>query len=105
MSVDRLNALLEEERKCLLAGDLIGAHDLIAEKEALITAPLSREDLAAIRERLQRNGRLLQAAAEGIRRAQERIAELRAGTTASHVYGRDGARQPMHSKGRLSTRS
>ena len=97
----RLKALLEEERRCLLAGDLAGLESLAAEKLALAgTLGASRNRRTAVAEgdaarlgaEVHRNQRLLEAAAEGLRSAMRRVTELRNLHRGRGTYGAGGFR-------------
>ena len=95
--IDSLNALLDQERTALLDGDMSGFHDMIPEKEKLITAiaDLQVQDssvLVGLQKKVDRNQDLLNNAAEGIRAVADRMAELRRVRQEFTTYGADGQR-------------
>ena len=88
--------VLEDERKALRDGRLDALTDFARLKEALI-ADLSRPgvvlrpDLAdRLTAALDRNRALLGAAADGVARARDRVAAIRAGEDGLGTYGADG---------------
>lgn len=94
---DRLVALLAEERRALLAGDIDRLADLAPEKQALAEA-LARQprpagsDVAGLAVQARRNQVLLDAAADGIRAALRRVTELRNLHRGRGTYGAGGLR-------------
>ena len=91
----RMAALLEQERRCLLSGDLAGLEALAAEKVALagsLGLAADRRDVARLGAAAQRNQRLLEAAAEGLRSAMRRVTELRNLHRGRGTYGAGGFR-------------
>ena len=94
---DRLAALLAEERRCLLAGDIDRLADLAPEKQALAEA-LARQprpagsDVTGLATQARRNQVLLDAAADGLRAALRRVTELRNLHRGRGTYGAGGMR-------------
>ena len=94
---DRLAALLAEERRCLLAGDIDRLADLAPEKQALAEA-LARQprpagsDVTGLATQARRNQVLLDAAADGLRAALRRVTELRNLHRGRGTYGAGGLR-------------
>lgn len=94
---DRLAALLAEERRCLLAGDIDGLADLAPEKQALAEALARRpwpagSEAAGLATQARRNQVLLDAAADGLRAALRRVTELRNLHRGRGTYGAGGLR-------------
>lgn len=98
---DRLAALLAEERRCLLAGDIDRLADLAPEKQALAEAlaeALARQprpagsDVTGLATQARRNQVLLDAAADGLRAALRRVTELRNLHRGRGTYGAGGLR-------------
>ena len=94
-------ALLDRERRHLLAGDLDGATALIVRKTEL-TDRLEQvgdpHDAEAIRTAATRNAALLEAAMTGIKGARARIDTIRHGAP-TRLYASDGSRSeiaPVH---------
>ncbi|PKP85058.1 MAG: flagellar biosynthesis protein FlgN [Alphaproteobacteria bacterium HGW-Alphaproteobacteria-2] len=98
MLLDRVEALLEDERAALLAGRLDRLAPLLAEKERLADllgkAPAGRPDrLARLARLAARNQALIEAALGGLRRAAARAAACRGGVRQLDTYDAQGARQ------------
>ncbi len=94
---DRLAALLSEERRCLLAGDLGRLADLAPEKQALAEAFARRpvpadSDASRLASLARRNQALLEAAADGLRSALRRVIEVRNLHRGRGTYGASGLR-------------
>ena len=73
-----LEELLDQTRTALMAGDLAGLA-VLAERTERLPVALPRTDPATaerLRGKAERNARLLQAAARGIRAARQRITEI-----------------------------
>ncbi|SEL53855.1 hypothetical protein SAMN05443999_10630 [Roseovarius azorensis] len=93
--INRLDTLLETERKALLHGDLHRISTLVEEKETLIDE-LNRMttdapgDIAALQAKLMRNQALLDGALQGIRNVSARLAAFRQVRRAMDTYDRDG---------------
>lgn len=98
-----LVALLEEERRVLLAGDFAALADLGDRKERLLAIAESstRPDapgLAALRSAAEANRLLLAAALRGVRAARERLDTARSGGPALSTYDASG-RAETHGRG------
>jgi len=109
----RLTALLEEERRCLLAGNLAGLETLATEKLALASTlattgnrrtAMEERDAARLGAAAQRNQRLLEAAAEGLRNAMRRVTELRNLHRGRGTYGAGGHRAESAESVRIERR-
>jgi len=93
--IDRLDSLLEAERRALLAGDLGSIATILARKEDLIDK-LGRLDraaapgLAALEEKAARNQALMDSALGGIRRTAARMAAFRRIRRSLETYDRSG---------------
>lgn len=78
--VSEMEALLDRAHTALLGGNLTDLSPLTAAAERLATG-LGRLDAATagrLRDKAERNGQMLQAAARGVRAARSRIAEITA---------------------------
>ena len=96
-AIHALDALLEEERGALIAGDLDRIAALVDRKADLVAglagaAPDARA-LVPLRRKLQRNQALLDGALEGIRTVAARVSTLRDVGGALETYDRNGRRQ------------
>ncbi len=96
-AVTALEALLEEERQALLAGD-IGRFATLADRKEALAGRLQGQDadpatLAALRSRLERNAALLDAALAGIRSVADRLAAMREVREALATYDPRGQRR------------
>ena len=90
-----LDTVLEQERAFLLDGDLEGLGTLMPVKEQLVEMFLndasgSREEIAPLESKLQRNQLLLGGALDGIRAVSARLAALRQVRTALDTYDAHG---------------
>lgn len=95
---EALEDLLDRERSLLLTGSLDGLGRIAAEKESLLSrlgSDLPSEVLPRIREKAQRNARLLEAAGAGVRSVTRRIADLRAGPKPLSTYSPDGRKEDL----------
>lgn len=109
--LDTLCTTLDAERDALLRGDHDALAPLLEHKERQLAA-LARDGAATpeairarITPRLERNRALLEAAAEGLRAARERLCSDSARAELS-TYGADGARNTAPSPGtRLERRA
>ena len=95
-----LDALLEQERTCLLAGDLEGLGKLLPTKEQLISELLERQALDGdillpIKDKIQRNQLLLDGALDGIRAVATRLAALRQVRTVLDTYDAQGRKKQV----------
>lgn len=100
IKLDTLDRLLEQERALLLEGDLQGLGKLLPQKEAIIEdllneSLLSRDAVAPIERKLQRNQLLLDGALDGIRAVAARLAALRQVRSALDTYDAQGRRQTV----------
>ena len=80
--LDRMDSLLDEERKALLDGDLEAIGALLTRKEALIDAlsaigPDAGQGVASLQGKVMRNQALLDGALQGIRTVAARLSDLR----------------------------
>ena len=96
----QLDALLEQERTCLLAGDLEGLGTLLPAKERLIAElldaqTLNGENLSPIKDKIQRNQLLLDGALDGIRAVATRLAALRQVRTVLDTYDAQGRKKQV----------
>ncbi|MEQ6203022.1 flagellar biosynthesis protein FlgN [Sulfitobacter sp. HNIBRBA2951] len=95
-----LDALLEQERTCLLEGDLEALGALLPIKEQLIADLLERHELtrdilAPIEDKLQRNQLLLDGALDGIKAVATRLAALRQVRTVLDTYDAQGRKKQV----------
>jgi len=98
-AVGALEDLLEDERRCLLAGDLDRVLRLASHKEALLSdLPASgpqAAELERLRRAAERNAGLLAAAAQGVRAASDRMRCLLEGPAPLATYDAGGRRQTL----------
>lgn len=91
-----LLALLEDERKAILAGRIDALPDLTLRKltsmDALLNVPQDTSAIARIAVMLARNARLLASARDGLAAAHARLAAIKAVRDGLEVYGADGSR-------------
>jgi hypothetical protein len=84
-TLEVLGDLLDMERRAILAGDIPAFGRMFAEKERLMKAVRAQAidiaSLAGLREKSARNNLMLQAAANGIRSARQRITQKAVGAT------------------------
>jgi flagellar biosynthesis/type III secretory pathway chaperone len=99
-----LLALLADERRALLSGDLAALPDLVAAKERLVPlieagtgegAATDPARLSRLREAALANQDLLEAALRGVRAAQTRLAAARGNGPALSTYDARGAAAPL----------
>ena len=90
----QLEALLDQTRDALIAGDLADLSNLAAKVEVMAAAlpQLDQPTADRLRQKADRNARLLQAAQRGIRAARQRINEINAGPSLS-TYDARGRRE------------
>ena len=93
--IDRLDTLLEEERRALLAGDLDAIGGLLSQKERLIDAlnaatPGAQHDLGPVQDKVARNQALLDGALQGIRKVAARMAAFRKIRRTLETYDESG---------------
>ncbi|MGP6088729.1 flagellar protein FlgN [Antarctobacter jejuensis] len=96
---DRLQNLLERERKALLNGDFDVLSDLLEEKQQLAqeltTEPLAETVVAPLRDGLRRNQELFDRAMAGIRNVAARLGDLNRARRATDTYDANGQRQTI----------
>jgi len=95
-----LDTLLEQERGCLLDGDLETLGVLLPAKEELVEkllqdSRLSRSMLAPLEGKLQRNQLLLDGALDGIKAVSARLAALKQVRTALDTYDAQGRKKSV----------
>lgn len=93
--IDRLDKLLEDERRALLAGDLMAIGILLRRKEALIDTlndlpPQAGNGLQALQGKVERNQALLDGALQGIRKVAARMAAFRRIRRTMETYDAEG---------------
>jgi len=98
--IDRLDDLLEMERRALLAGDLEEIGALLERKEQLIDSINALEiesdpDFAELRNKLVRNHELLDGALAGIRAVAARMVTIRRARQSLETYDEYGERQTI----------
>ncbi|MBB97789.1 MAG: flagellar biosynthesis protein FlgN [Rhodobacteraceae bacterium] len=98
--IERLDTLLDAERRALVAGDLDTLAQLHDDKENLISSlnaldRIEAESLQHVRKKMSRNQDLLSSAMEGIRSVADRMAELRKVRQSLATYDRDGKRHQI----------
>jgi hypothetical protein len=96
----KLDAVLEQERTCLLEGDLEALGTLLPVKEQLVDSllgetELNREVLAPLEDKLHRNQLLLDGALDGIRAVATRLAALRQVRTVLDTYDAQGRKKQV----------
>ena len=92
-----LDALLDEERRALIDGDLEALSGLVEEKERIIDALNAAEDaderaLSPVNDKMKRNQDLLEQALSGIRAVARRLADIRQTRKSFDIYDRMGHR-------------
>lgn len=95
-----LRALLEEERRDLLTGNLSALAGLAARKERMLDALHGNDagDPAAwkkLHRAARRNEQLLASAIAGVRAAETRIGTARSAASQLDTYGNDGRRRAL----------
>lgn len=105
-TLERLQALVAEEHRALLEGDLHALGDILEEKEILVAeledlqpAP---EDVSSVKVALRRNQELFDEALKGIRAVADRLAEYQRAKTMLETYDAKGRR--LRIKGLESSR-
>lgn len=96
----QLQALLEEERMDLIAGNLDRLEEFTSRKEALANAFLSEGGTnltPELKEMCARNQELIAAALKGAKAATKRLAELRAVQSRLSTYDQAGQKQTVSS--------
>ncbi len=112
VNLESLDLLLEQERALLLEGDLEGLGALLPQKEAVVERLLqqgawSRDAVAPLEQKLQRNQLLLDGALDGIRTVAARLAALKQVRSALDTYDEQGRRRSVETgkKGTLERRA
>lgn len=92
--VNDILALLDDIHAALLEGDLDALGPLARRLDDLMAVfgNCPHDSLALIRAKAMRNAQTLQAAEQGVRAAQRRLADLREAASGHRTYGRDGHR-------------
>ena len=93
-AIARIEALLDRERRALLAGRVGEVEALIAARTALFDSLDRSADpaaLGALARRVRENADLARAAADGLRDALRRISEIRAASGPISSYSAAGA--------------
>jgi hypothetical protein len=93
--VEKLDALLDVERRALLDGDLEALAGLAEDKEQIIDALnalefADGETLSPVNDKMKRNQALLEQALGGIRAVARRLAEIRQTRRSFDIYDRMG---------------
>lgn len=98
--MDRLDALLEEERQAVLAGALDDIAGLAEEKERLIgalnaAAPDRQKALRGLHDKVARNQTLLDATLAGLRKVTARLAAVREVRRSLETYDENGRKSTI----------
>ncbi|MCZ4352911.1 flagellar export chaperone FlgN [Roseovarius aestuarii] len=98
--INRLDSLLEDERRALLDGDLQTIAGLLERKDALIDALNAAEpevdtDMAALKGKVDRNQALLDGALQGIRKVAGRMAAWRKIRRTLETYDETGRKKSI----------
>jgi flagellar biosynthesis/type III secretory pathway chaperone len=101
--MDALDALLEDERRVVLAGELDAIPDLLQRKEALFDQLNKARfengaDLEMLQSKMSRNQALLEGALRGIRAVADRMSTLRRMRNSLETYDRQGQKQSFTTK-------
>jgi hypothetical protein len=94
---DRTLRLLDAERDALVDGPMDALQALVAKREALMAEILSDEAapaepfLRALKEKAERNSRLLRASLSGLRVAREQVSQAEHLSRSLRTYTADGA--------------
>lgn len=105
-----LDALLEEERKALLQGDLDLIGTLLEHKATLISgledaSPDKADAIRPVQLKLRRNQDLFDQALAGIRNVANRLGDMRQLRRSMDVYDAKGHRSPIGEDGIAASRS
>ena len=104
--VARLDALVDEEREVLMAGDLQRLAPLLAEKQALIdqlnATDAAAAGLDALKAKVARNQAMLDGAMQGIRAVTARMSALRKIRQSLETYDETGRRRTIRGDGQHS---
>ena len=93
-AAEALDDLLEQERRLILDGRIVGLTGTTALKERLLVRLAEQTDtpqLVRLRAKAERNQALLAAASRGLKAAGERLAALSTTSNPLRTYGADGA--------------
>jgi len=98
--INRLDALLEKERRALLAGDLDMIGKLLTRKEMLFDAlaelePANQSDLLSLQTKVDRNQALLDGALQGIRKVANRMSTFRKIRRSLETYDAEGRKKAI----------
>jgi flagellar biosynthesis/type III secretory pathway chaperone len=95
-TLDRVEAFLERERAILLSGRIAELAELADAREEMLQAladeSADSQRIRRLREKATRNGALLEAASEGVKRAMKRLADLRKAAGPIGSYSAGGGR-------------
>lgn len=101
--INAFQELLKRERDLILTGDIVGVQRLSTEKTRLLArlgkSRLDAETLESLRDRAERNNRLLEASARGFKTVQEQLRQLDDAPASLKTYGSDGQRSPLRRGG------
>lgn len=97
LRLSMLRDLLHDERMAIRSGDFSRLADLVARKEkAMAEIPsLPGPRLMALRDRIEENQRLIEAALSGFRSARSRIEQIAASVRSCTTYDRNGQSQQI----------
>ncbi|MFN6925705.1 MAG: hypothetical protein ACK4P8_08650 [Tabrizicola sp.] len=100
-----LEDLLDQARDALVSGDLAALEEIALATDRLVAtlAVPDRSSLDRLRRKAERNSRLLQAAASGVRSALGRLSEITAGPTLT-TYDAQGRKAAVASAPTLALR-
>lgn len=106
----RIEALIEEERQALLAGDLDRLGDLVDQKEQLFASAGSIAEHAALdrmQTNLRRNHALFDEALKGIRAVSARLAEINRLRDTLETYDASGRKSRLRAgdRGKIERRA
>ncbi len=99
--IEKILLALDEEREIIRSGRLTGLADLVEQREAAIAlldapgAEMTPQIVAGVEEiaeRARRNAALLEAAIEGVKAAEKRLAQIYEARDTLGTYERDGTK-------------
>lgn len=92
-----IHRVLQDERNAIRTGNFDELPDLIARKEVLLDAVYTTDvhDLDTLRQGLQHNQKLIEAAISGLRTAGQRVDQIVAVARKCTTYDRNGQAQHM----------
>lgn len=99
----QLEDLLDKTAAALLDGDLATLARLTPEIEVALIAPIDRAGAERLQRKSQRNARLLDAAARGVKAARQRMSEIARGPTLT-TYDARGQKAEIAPQGREPAR-